>query len=106
MAKIGILGGGFIGRFYAESLSGRRGKDRVEVVFSRREETAARFAKDYRVPYYFTDMEEAVKHPEAEIVVIALPNYQHEEAVHLCVKHKKAVLCTKPLAVLRKKHFV
>jgi predicted dehydrogenase len=30
-------------------------------------------------------------------VVIALPNFLHEEAVMLCVKHKKAVLCTKPL---------
>ncbi len=97
MAKIGILGGGFIGRFYAESLSGRRGKDTVEVVFSRREESAARFAKDYDVPHFFTDMEDAVKHPGADIIVIALPNYQHEEAVNLCVKHKKAVLCTKPL---------
>lgn len=97
MAKIGILGGGFIGRFYAESLIGRRGKDTVEVVFSRREESAARFAKDYNVPHVFTDMEEAVRHPDAEIIVIALPNYQHEEAVNLCVKHKKAVLCTKPL---------
>jgi hypothetical protein len=26
MAKLCILGGGFIGRFYAESLIGRRGK--------------------------------------------------------------------------------
>jgi predicted dehydrogenase len=42
-------------------------------------------------------MEDAVKNSAAEIVIIALPNFQHEEAVHLCVKHKKAVLCTKPL---------
>jgi predicted dehydrogenase len=97
MANICILGGGFIGRFYAESLCGRRSKDNVTVVFSRREATVARFATDYSVPHHFTDMEAAVQHPAAEVVVIALPNYQHEEAVHLCVKHKKAVLCTKPL---------
>jgi predicted dehydrogenase len=97
MAKIAILGGGFIGRFYAESLTGRRGRDTVEVVFSRSEASAVRFSQDYKVPHFFTDMEEAVRHAEAEIVVIALPNYQHEEAVNLCVKHKKAVLCTKPL---------
>lgn len=97
MAKLCILGGGFIGRFYAESLIGRRGKDTVEVVFSRSEETVQRFATDYNIPHATTDMEAAVKNMAADIVIIALPNFQHEEAVHLCVKHKKAVLCTKPL---------
>ncbi|MEY2761932.1 MAG: hypothetical protein RLZZ96_1832, partial [Bacteroidota bacterium] len=97
MAKVCILGGGFIGRFYAESLCGRRSKDTVNVVYSRKEATASRFAKDYDVPHYCTEMEDAIAHPESEFVVIALPNYLHEEAVMLCVKHKKAVLCTKPL---------
>lgn len=97
MAKICILGGGFIGRFYADSLIGRRGTDRVTGVYSRSESTVLRFAEDYNVPNSFTNMEEAVKHPDSEVVVISLPNFQHEEAVNLCVKHKKAVLCTKPL---------
>ena len=97
MAKVCILGGGFIGRFYAESLCGRRGKDIVTVVYARKKETAIRFATDYQVAHYTTEMEEAIAHPETEFVVIALPNYLHEEAVMLCVKHKKAVLCTKPL---------
>ena len=97
MAKVCILGGGFIGRFYAESLCGRRGKDEVKVVYARREETAVRFAKDYEVPFFTIDMEEAIAHPDAEFIVIGLPNNLHEEAVMLCVKHKKAVLCTKPL---------
>ena len=62
MAKVCILGGGFIGRFYAESLCGRRGKDSVTVVYARKEETAIRFAKDYSVPNFSTDMEEAIAH--------------------------------------------
>lgn len=97
MAKVCILGGGFIGRFYADSLCGRRGRDIVTVVYARKEETAIRFAKDYSVPHHTSNMEEAIAHPETEFVVIALPNYLHEDAVNLCVKHKKAVLCTKPL---------
>ena len=97
MAKVCILGGGFIGRFYAESLCGRRGKDEVNVVYARREETAVRFAKDYEVPFFTTDMEEAIAHPDSEFIVIGLPNNLHEKAVMLCVKHKKSVLCTKPL---------
>lgn len=97
MAKVCILGGGFIGRFYAESLCGRRGKDMVTVVYARKKETAIRFATDYQVAHVTTNMDEAIAHSETEFVVIALPNYLHEEAVMLCVKHKKAVLCTKPL---------
>ena len=95
--KIAILGGGFIGRFYAESLHGQRNPDRVKVVYARREETATRFATDYNVPHWTTNMEEAIKHPETEVVVIALPNNLHLDAVMLCAKHKKAVICTKPL---------
>jgi predicted dehydrogenase len=97
MAKLCILGGGFIGRFYAESLIGRRGKDTVNVVYSRTQATADRFGKDYNVAHVFTDMEAAIMHAESEIVIVSLPNFQHEEAVLLCAKHKKAVLCTKPL---------
>ncbi|CAM3326318.1 Gfo/Idh/MocA family protein [Aquirufa ecclesiirivi] len=97
MAQVCILGGGFIGRFYADSLTGRRGKDQVSVVYARKEETAIRFAKDYQVAHYTTDMEEAIAHSATEFVVIALPNFLHKEAVMICVKHKKAVLCTKPL---------
>ena len=95
--KICILGGGFIGRFYAESLHGQRNRDRVHVVYARRQETAERFAADYQIPHFFTDMEAAIAHPETEVVVIATPNFVHKDAVMLCVKHKKAVLCTKPL---------
>lgn len=95
--KIAILGGGFIGRFYAEALHGQRNRDHVSVVYARREETATRFANDYNVPNWTTDMEEAIKHPETEVVVIALPNNIHLDAVLLCVKYKKPVLCTKPL---------
>jgi predicted dehydrogenase len=97
MAKVCILGGGFIGRFYADALHGQRGRDRVEVVYARKEETAIRFATDYSIPHYTTSMEEAIAHPETEVVVIALPNHIHEESIMLCVKHKKPVLCTKPL---------
>ena len=44
-----------------------------------------------------TNMEEAIAHPDVDVVCIALPNNLHEEAVMLCCKHKKAVITTKPL---------
>jgi len=96
--KISMLGGGFIGRFYADALHGHRSKDRVVSIYSRRQESVDRFMKDYETPHGTTSMEESIAHPDVEVVCIALPNNLHEQAVQLCCKHKKAVICTKPLA--------
>ena len=95
--NIAMLGSGFIGRFYADSLQGYRSKDKIVSIYSRRSESAKKFAADYNVAFYTTNMEEAIDRPEVDVVCIALPNNLHEEAVHLCCKHKKAVITTKPL---------
>lgn len=95
--KIAMLGSGFIGRFYADSLQGYRSKDKIVTIYSRREESAKKFAQDYNVAFSTTVMEEAINRPEVEVVCISLPNNLHEEAVMLCCKHKKAVITTKPL---------
>jgi len=96
--KISMLGGGFIGRFYADALHGHRSKDRIVSIYSRRQESVDRFMKDYGTSHGTTNMEESIAHPDVEVVCVALPNNLHEEAVNLCCKHKKAVICTKPLA--------
>lgn len=97
MTKIAMLGSGFIGRFYADSIQGYRSKDKIVSIYSRREESAKKFAEDYQVGHYTTDMETAIAHPDVQVVCIALPNDLHEPAVMLCCKHKKAVITTKPL---------
>ena len=95
--NIAMLGSGFIGRFYTDSLHGYRSKDKVVSIYSRREESAKKFAADYGVPFWTIKMEDAIARPEVEVVCISLPNNLHEEAVMLCCKHKKAVITTKPL---------
>ncbi|HTH54552.1 MAG TPA: Gfo/Idh/MocA family oxidoreductase [Cyclobacteriaceae bacterium] len=95
--NIAMLGSGFIGRFYADAINGNRSKDKIVSVYSRREESAKKFAADYTVAFATTKMEEAIARPEVEVVCISLPNNIHEEAVMLCCKHKKAVITTKPL---------
>lgn len=97
MLRISMLGSGFIGRFYADSIQGLRSKDKIVSVYSRREETTRKFATDYNCKHWTTNMEESIAHPEVDLVCIALPNNLHEEAVRLCCKHKKAVMTTKPL---------
>ncbi len=92
-----MLGSGFIGRFYADSIQGLRSKDKIVMIYSRRDEQAKKFAEDYTCDHFTTDLEAAIAHPDVDMVCIALPNNLHEEAVMLCCKHKKAVMTTKPL---------
>lgn len=92
-----MLGSGFIARFYADSIQGYRNRDKVVAVYSRNLEHAEDFAKHYKVAAAYDLMESAIAHAEGDTVIIALPNFLHEEAVRLCVQYRKAVLCTKPL---------
>lgn len=93
-----MLGTGLIGNFYTETLHGSRGRDRVGCVFSRTESRAQEFAKNWDIPNWSTDMEEAVNHPDTDVVVVGLPNGLHEQAITLAAEAGKAVMCTKPLA--------
>ena len=92
-----MLGSGFIGRFYAESIQGQRSKDKIVSIYSRREESAQKFARDYHCEHWTTSMEASIAYSNADVVCIALPNNLHEAAVMLCCKYKKAVITTKPL---------
>jgi predicted dehydrogenase len=92
-----MLGSGFIGRFYADSIQGLRSRDKIVSIYSRREESAKKFAEDYQCAHWTLAMEESIAHPDVDMVCIALPNNLHEEAVMLCCKHRKAVITTKPL---------
>ncbi len=97
MHKITMLGTGLIGMFYTMTLHGGRSRDKVEVVYSRSEERARQFASEWNIPHATTDMAEAIRHPDTDVVVIGLPNALHEEAVRLAAEAGKAILCTKPL---------
>jgi len=92
-----MLGSGLISDFYTMSLHGQRNRDRVRVVYSRSEERGQAFSKRHDIPRSTTDMAAAIKHPETDVVVIALPNFLHEEAVQAVADAGKAVLLTKPL---------
>jgi len=94
---ITMLGTGLIGDFYTMTLHGQRGRDRVRVVYSRSEGRGRAFSERWAIPEFTTDMEAAIRHPETDVVVVALPNHLHEEAVKAVAAAGKAVLCTKPL---------
>ena len=96
--SITMLGTGLIGDFYTTTLNGRRGRDRVRVVYSRTEERGNAFRQRWDIPENTTDLKQAIEHPDTDVVIVGLPNHLHEEAVTLAAATGKAVLCTKPLA--------
>jgi predicted dehydrogenase len=97
MANIAILGTGFIGMFYAQALTAKRGRDKIGIVCGLPAEAAKAFAGRFGVPRWTTNLEEAVSDPAVEVVVIGLPNNLHRDAALMAARAGKAVLCTKPL---------
>jgi predicted dehydrogenase len=98
MTRIAMLGTGLIGGFYTEALQGKRRRDQVTVIYGRDPERTKAFAAKRGIPRWTTDLAQAIQDPEAEVVVIGLPNHLHQEAVSLAARASKAILCTKPLA--------
>src|SRR6476469_5065188 len=94
---ITLLGTGLIGDFYTNTLHGQRGRDRVRVVYSRSGERGKAFSERWDIPEFTTDMEAAIRHPETDTVIVALPNHLHVEAVKAVAAAGKSVLITKPL---------
>jgi predicted dehydrogenase len=98
MHKITMLGTGLIGMFYTMTLHRQRGGDRVHTVYSRTEERAKAFAREWGIPKATNDLAAAINDPETDVVVIGLPNHRHLEAAVMAAEAGKTVLCTKPLA--------
>jgi len=97
MHRISLLGTGLIGMFYTMSLHGQRGRDRVEIAYSRSDSRASEFASKWGIPRHTSSLHEAITATETDVVIVALPNHLHEEAVIAAAEAGKAVLCTKPL---------
>jgi predicted dehydrogenase len=95
---VGLLGSGFIGATYADALRDVRDADLV-AHFSRSPDRAAAFAAAW-APEATThrSMADLCADPAVDLVVVALPNEVHLEAVRLAAAAGKGVVCTKPLA--------
>jgi predicted dehydrogenase len=97
MRRITMLGAGLIADFYAAALHGHRRRDQIVNVYSRTTERAATLAAKWTIPRYSNDLQHAIRDPESDVVIVALPNDLHELAVVEAARAGKSVLCTKPL---------
>lgn len=69
---------------------------------SRNLQKAKDFAQEFGFEKAYGSYEEMVEDSKVDIVYIATPHSFHLEHTLLCLNHKKAVLCEKPLAVNKK----
>lgn len=100
MQKIrwGILGCGRIAAKFAADL--RLVRDAELVAVGARDAARAQlFASAHGAPTSFNSYEELVQSPEVDVIYVATPHGFHHEHTLLCLRHGKAVLCEKALAL-------
>jgi len=96
--RVGLLGSGFISDTYADALQDVRNAE-IVANYSRDISRAREFAEKWApIPKQYDSMEALCADPEVDLVVIALPNEVHVEAVRIAAAAGKGVVCTKPLA--------
>src|SRR4051794_9588931 len=95
--NLGVLGSGFVAEFYMDGLRDVPGAH-VVANYSRSAERAADFGRRHDVPRQCTEVEALCADDEVDIVVVALPNHLHADAVRTAAGAGKAIVCTKPLA--------
>ncbi len=97
MIRIGLLGSGFISDTYADALRDVRDAE-VVANFSRDRSRALEFGQRWSIPEQYDDIAQLCARADVDMVVIALPNEAHVDAVRVAAGAGKAIVCTKPLA--------
>lgn len=99
MEKIGyaVLGCGFIGKLHAEVIS-RLPNAYLAAVCEKNKDVAAEWGLRYGCKAY-SDYEELLQDKNVDAVSVCLPSGMHCEAVLACAKHKKHVICEKPIDI-------
>jgi predicted dehydrogenase len=95
--RIGLLGSGFIADTYADALRDVRNAELV-ANFSRDLDRAREFGRRWSIADQYDDIERLCARDDVDLVVVALPNEAHVEAVGIAARAGKGVVCTKPLA--------
>jgi predicted dehydrogenase len=94
--KIGLLGSGFVANFYMEGLRDVPGQ-RVIANFSRSSTVAEAFANRWGIPHHYDDMAALCERGDVDLVLVALPNHRHLDAVRVASETGKDMVVTKPL---------
>lgn len=97
MIRFAVIGTNWITRQFVDAAH-ETGKYKLTAVYSRSLEQAQSFANDYPVEHLFTSLEAMAQTDVIDAVYIASPNSLHAPQTELFLRHKKHVICEKPLA--------
>ena len=99
--RFGILGLGHISTRFASVLKTVEGVE-LGGVAAREPSRATAFAREFGAKRACRNYLELIEDPDVDIVYIGLTTNLHYEFARLCLEHKKAVMCEKPLVTTEK----
>ncbi|MCU5771800.1 Gfo/Idh/MocA family oxidoreductase [Erwiniaceae bacterium BAC15a-03b] len=97
MIRLAVVGTNWITRQFVDAAH-ESGKIKLTAVYSRTLEQAQAFSHEYPVEHLFISLEQMAQSADIDAVYIASPNALHAEQAQLFMRHKKHVICEKPLA--------
>src|SRR5687767_14599858 len=97
--KVAILGSGFISEIHLESYHRFVPDAEVVALYSRNQDRAQALSKKFRVPKTFTDINQAIRESECDVVDVCLPNFLHARAAIAAAEAGKHVIMEKPLCL-------
>lgn len=97
MIRFAIVGTNWITHQFVNAAH-ETGKMQLTAVYSRSLKQAQAFSKDYPVEHLFTSLAQMAQSDVIDAVYLASPNALHCEQALLFLRHKKHVICEKPLA--------
>ena len=98
MIKWGIIGLGNIAMRFAKSLS-YTNEGKLYAIASKTKDKRDSFYEQYNCDKVYEDYHELLKDEEIDAVYIALPHGLHKYWSIEALRHKKAVLCEKPVGL-------
>jgi predicted dehydrogenase len=99
MIRFGILGFGLHGVRRLMPGFALAQNSRVSAISRRSLDKARESARQYNIPLAFDSPEDLCRSPEVDAVFVTTPNALHLPHVLLAIKHRKPVLCEKPMAI-------
>lgn len=95
--NIGIIGTGFIGNAHATACA-RSDTLMLAAICDTNRQAGEKAAQEFGCAFY-SNAEEMLRQEKIDIVDICLPTFLHEQYVLLAAKHKKHVICEKPVTL-------
>jgi len=97
MLRMGLIGAGTMGRWYARTFAEYERSELVAICDLQRD-VAAEVAEQWQVTGVYTDYEAMLTSEDLDAVAVATPDRFHRAPVVACLEAGKHVLCEKPLA--------